>query len=365
MFLAGASATLRNISENGDTANACQWFLRTQADTIRAMTDSPPINAAADTTADQLYRVRHVRIDAGHEGQRLDNFLLHELKGAPKSLIYRIIRKGEVRVNKKRAKPLQKLCIGDDVRVPPVRLQQSDTPPPPSAQLSRTLRERILWDDDAFMVIDKPSGLAVHGGSGITLGLIESLRQIYPDYHHLELVHRLDRETSGCVMIAKKRSALRQLHAMLREQHIDKQYHCIVHGRWPDNRTRVNVPLRKQVLQSGERMVKPEAEAGDGAKRSDTRFAVVQVLSEPGLTLVRASPRTGRTHQIRVHAQVAGHPILGDDKYATSEQLAEARTLGVKRLLLHASALNFRHPLTDEPVAIEAPLPEAFTKLLS
>ncbi|MCH8550997.1 MAG: RluA family pseudouridine synthase [Natronospirillum sp.] len=325
------------------------------------MSETPTTRSGSEKPAAQ---VRYVRIDAGQEGQRLDNFLRNELKGAPKSLIYRIIRKGEVRVNKKRAKPLQKLCIGDDVRVPPVRLQQSDVPPPPSEQLSQTLRDRILWDDDAFMVVDKPSGLAVHGGSGITLGLIESLRQIFPEYRHLELVHRLDRETSGCVMIAKKRSALRSLHAMLREHHIDKQYHCIVHGRWPEHQTRINVPLRKQVLQSGERMVKPQADAGEGAKRSDTRFAVVQWLPGADLTLVLASPRTGRTHQIRVHAQVAGHPIVGDDKYATSEQLTAAKSLKVKRLLLHASALNFRHPLTDEPVSVGAPLPEAFTRLL-
>ncbi len=306
--------------------------------------------------------VQYLEISADQAGQRLDNFLLAALKGAPKSLIYRIIRKGEVRVNKKRIKPLYKLQPEDVVRVPPVTLTPGETPPLPSRGLQQTLRERVLWDDDAFMVIDKPAGLAVHGGSGIHLGLIEGLRQMYPEYHFLELVHRLDRDTSGCILIAKKRSALRQLHAMLREKHLDKGYLCVVHGIWPRKVTQIDAPLRKDVLQSGERMVKV---AEDG-KRSDTRFRVVSTHGKgsQGYSIVAAFPKTGRTHQIRVHARHAGHVIMGDDKYASHEELVHAKTLGVKRLMLHASSLRFTHPLSGEPVQIDAPTPEAFKSLM-
>lgn len=306
--------------------------------------------------------VQYLEISSDQAGQRLDNFLLTALKGAPKSLIYRIIRKGEVRVNKKRIKPLYKLQPEDVVRIPPVSLTPADTPPQPSVNLQKTLRDRVLWDDDAFMVIDKPSGLAVHGGSGIHLGLIESLRQIYPDYRFMELVHRLDRDTSGCILIAKKRSALRQLHAMLREKHLDKGYLCLVHGIWPRKVTRIEAPLRKDVLQSGERMVKV---AEDG-KRSDTQFRVMSTHGKgnQGYSLVAAFPKTGRTHQIRVHARHAGHVIMGDDKYANHDELAHAKKLGVNRLMLHASSLRFNHPLSGEPVQIDAPTPEAFTTLI-
>lgn len=305
--------------------------------------------------------VQHLPISDDQAGQRLDNFLLATLKGAPKSLIYRIIRKGEVRVNKKRTKPLYKLQAEDLVRVPPVTLGDTEAPPAPSRGLEATLRDRVLWDDDAFMAIDKPSGLAVHGGSGIHLGLIESLRQIYPQYRFMELVHRLDRDTSGCILIAKKRSALRQLHAMLREKKLDKGYLCAVHGIWPKATTAVDAPLRKDVLQSGERMVK----VADDGKRSDTRFRVLSVHGKgpSGCSIVAAFPKTGRTHQIRVHTRYAGHVIMGDDKYATGEELAHAKSLGVKRLMLHASSLRFPHPLSGEPIQIDAPTPAEFDRL--
>ncbi|MEX1057341.1 MAG: 23S rRNA pseudouridine(955/2504/2580) synthase RluC [Natronospirillum sp.] len=309
--------------------------------------------------------VQYIQVSADQAGQRLDNFLLTALKGAPKSLIYRVIRKGEVRVNKKRAKPLQKLQSEDLIRVPPVRLGEAQAPPVPSKQLADVLRSRVLWDDDAFMVVDKPGGLAVHGGSGISLGLIESLRQLYPEYRFLELVHRLDRDTSGCILIAKKRSALRVFHESLRNKTLDKSYVCAVHGHWPESLKRIDASLRKDVLQSGERMVKV---AVDG-KASDTRFRVVSYMGQPvgvgsgAATLVAAYPKTGRTHQIRVHALHAGYVIMGDEKYATAEQLTQAREWGVRRLLLHASSLRFKHPLTDQPMQFDAPLPEAFTAL--
>ncbi len=306
--------------------------------------------------------VRYETIDADQAGQRLDNFLLAQLKGAPKSLIYRIIRKGEVRINKGRAKPLQKIRTGDVVRIPPVSLETRAASAAPSQGLIDVLHERVLWNDDSFMVIDKPSGLAVHGGSGISLGLIESLRQIYPEQRYMELVHRLDRGTSGCILVAKKRSALRQFHAMLREKRLDKRYVCAVHGHWPDTVHKIDAPLRKDVLQSGERMVKV---AADG-KASDTRFEVLSTHAGPRkveLSLVAAYPRTGRTHQIRVHSLYAGHVIMGDEKYARPDELAEARSLGIRRLMLHASSLRFPHPATDEWIQVDAPLPDPFETL--
>lgn len=306
--------------------------------------------------------VRYETIDADQAGQRLDNFLMAQLKGAPKSLIYRIIRKGEVRVNKGRAKPLQKIRDGDVVRIPPVSLEPRAASAAPSQGLVDVLHQRVLWNDDAFMVIDKPSGLAVHGGSGISLGLIESLRQIYPEQRYMELVHRLDRDTSGCILVAKKRSALRQFHAMLREKRLDKRYVCAVHGHWPERLRRIDAPLRKDVLQSGERMVKV---AADG-KASDTRFDVLsRHVGHQGapVSLVSAYPKTGRTHQIRVHALYAGHVIMGDEKYASSDELAVARSQGIRRLMLHASSLRFPHPSTAEWVQVDAPLPEPFEAL--
>lgn len=304
--------------------------------------------------------VQFLVIDEKHAGQRLDNFLLAVRRGVPKSLIYRVIRKGEVRVNKKRCKPLDKLSVGDEVRVPPMDFSQPGEAAVPSKGLSNALRDRVLWDDEALLVIDKPSGLAVHGGSGIHLGMIESLRQIFPEYRFLELVHRLDRDTSGCVMVAKKRSALKMLHEMLRQRKLDKGYLCLVHGAWPDEVRKVQEPLKKQVLQSGERLVKVDADEG---KPSDTRFRVVQRFGDVA-TLIAAFPKTGRTHQIRVHALSQGHVIMGDDKYATQEELAEAKQLGVRRLLLHAASLRLPHPFTQEEVRIEAEMPEAFRTVM-
>lgn len=305
--------------------------------------------------------VQFVVIDDKHAGQRLDNFLLAVRRGVPKSLIYRVIRKGEVRVNKKRCKPLDKLVLGDEVRIPPMDFAAPGVAAAPSKQLSDNLRNRVLWDDDAMLVLDKPSGLAVHGGSGIQLGMIESLRQIFPEYRFLELVHRLDRDTSGCVMVAKKRSALKVLHEMLRQRQLDKGYLCLVHGAWPDAVRKVDAPLTKQVLQSGERLVKVDHEHG---KASDTRFRVVQRFGQTA-TLMAAFPKTGRTHQIRVHALAQGHVIMGDDKYADQDQLSEARQHGVRRLFLHAASLRLPHPFTQEEIKIEAPMPDAFRTVMN
>lgn len=301
--------------------------------------------------------VRLVVIDESHDGQRIDNYLLRELKGVPKSRIYRLLRKGEVRVNKSRIKPDFKLSSGDTVRIPPVRLPGvSGSAVPVSEGLSAALAKAILYEDEGLLIVDKPSGLAVHGGSGINLGLIEALRQLRPQQRFLELVHRLDRDTSGCVMLAKKRSVLRELHAMLREGGVDKRYYALVWGKWPARKQQVNTALHKYVLASGERMVRIEP---DG-KAALTQYTVVQRL--PDATLVEARPVTGRTHQIRVHCRSAGYPIVGDEKYGDQDANRIYRGRGLRRLFLHAHSLGFQ--LEDRRIQVEAPLPPDLQQFL-
>jgi 23S rRNA pseudouridine955/2504/2580 synthase len=302
--------------------------------------------------------VQFVTIDAGNTGQRIDNFLLTFLKGVPKSRIYRILRKGEVRVNKGRVKPEYKLRDGDLVRIPPVRVSQRDEPPQPSQQLSSLLESSILFENDDLMVVNKPSGLAVHGGSGISLGLIESFRQIRPDNRFLELVHRLDRDTSGCIMIAKKRSSLRYIQQELREGRIQKIYRALVDGRWANRRKSINTPLVKNQLSSGERIVRIATPDTEGAKASLTEYRIIERYK--GCTLVEAKPITGRTHQIRVHCQSVGCSIIGDDKYCDGEINKHYRSLGLKRLFLHAYQLSFRLPDKTQ-LNIEAPLGDDLT----
>ncbi len=292
--------------------------------------------------------VRLVTIDDGHDGQRIDNFLLRELKGVPKSRIYRLLRKGEVRVNKARIKPDYKLRSGDSVRIPPVRQAEAGTPAKVSGSLAEALAEAVLYEDDELLIVNKPSGLAVHGGSGVSLGLIEALRQLRPEARFLELVHRLDRDTSGCVMLAKKRSALKRLHVMLREGAVDKRYYALVAGKWPVRKQQVKARLQKNVLSSGERMVRVDP---DG-KSALTEYRVVRRI--PGATLVEAKPVTGRTHQIRVHCLAAGYPIIGDDKYGDDEANRQFRARGLKRLFLHAHSLDFQ--LDERRIQVSAPL---------
>ncbi|TVQ69254.1 MAG: 23S rRNA pseudouridine(955/2504/2580) synthase RluC [Oceanospirillales bacterium] len=286
--------------------------------------------------------VRFVTIAADREGQRIDNFLRTELKGIPKTLIYRILRKGEIRVNKKRIKPDYKLITGDEVRIPPVRVPEQNEPVPVGKSLAVHLEAAVLYESDGLIIINKPSGLAVHGGSGINNGLIEALRQIRPDARFLELVHRLDRDTSGCIMVAKKRSMLRFLHEALREKRIRKVYHAIVVGRWPNRRQRINAPLVRDELRSGERIVRVHADGKD----SITDFQILRRFGDLA-TLVEACPLTGRTHQIRVHSQFAGYPIIGDSKYATDDSNQQMRDLGLKRLMLHAAELHVTLPDGD------------------
>lgn len=307
--------------------------------------------------------VQNIEIAASHAGQRLDNFLLSVLKGVPKSLVYRIIRRGEVRVNGQRSKPLRKLALNDRVRVPPVRVPTPQEMAQPSQQLQHHLQSRILYEDDALMVIDKPSHMAVHGGSGVRLGLIEALRQLQPDYSDLALVHRLDRETSGCVMIAKKRSALRALHEQLRAHQINKQYDCLAHGHWPEHINVVKAPLLKRIDGSGEWRV--AVSESTQAQFAATRFHLEQQWPQVSICWLKAWPKTGRTHQIRVHALAQGCALVGDDKYADKASLAQARTLGVKRMLLHASRLQFLHPLSAQAMDVRAPLPEDFNDCIA
>ena len=298
-------------------------------------------------------RVQFLTVSSEVEGQRLDNYLISNLKGVPKTLIYKIIRKGEVRINKGRVKAHQRVQAGDTVRIPPLRLADPRHIPKPSESLIELLQQSILYEDDALLAVNKPSGLAVHGGSGVNLGLIEALRQTYPSHQYLELVHRLDRETSGCILIAKKRSALKTMQEAFRESKVNKHYLALVAGTWPKDLTCVDKALKKNILQSGERMVRVD----NNGKASKTRFRVVEAYEN--MSLIQASPITGRTHQIRVHALSAGHPLIGDEKYGEQRVNQEAKRLGIKRLCLHASSLEI--PSLDNSehrLRIDAALPE-------
>lgn len=296
-------------------------------------------------------QVQFIDISDDEAGQRIDNFLLAKLKGVPKSMIYRIIRKGEVRVNKGRIKPEYKLAEGDQVRVPPVRVAERETAPV-SAKLDKVaaLADCILFEDDSILVLNKPSGTAVHGGSGLSFGVIEGLRALRPEARFLELVHRLDRDTSGILLVAKKRSALRALHEQLRLKQMQKDYLALVRGNWQSHTKVVQAPLLKNILQSGERVVKVSSEG----KPSETRFKVEERFENA--TLVKASPVTGRTHQIRVHTLYAGHPIAFDDRYGDKLFDNQLAGTGLNRLFLHASALKFTHPKTGEEMRLHAPL---------
>ncbi len=317
------------------------------------MTISPSKNTADLSVANDNSKVQHWCIDADIAGQRIDNYLISRLKGVPKSLIYRILRKGEVRVNKGRVKPEYKLKSGDIVRIPPVRVSSKEAPLKPSTSLAERLNSAVLYEDDALLVINKPSGLAVHGGSGVQLGLIESLRHIREGAPFLELIHRLDKATSGCVMIAKSRRCLRYMQQLLREGGIDKVYNALVIGRWPKRRKAINVALLKSLLANGERIVRAVEEGSPGAKPSRTEYRILKHYQT--CSLIEAKPITGRTHQIRVHCQYAGHAILGDDKYGFEENLPLEDKLKLKRLFLHAARLNFTH-LDNRDISIEAPL---------
>ncbi|GMU44553.1 MAG: pseudouridine synthase [Lysobacterales bacterium] len=297
-------------------------------------------------------------VDAERSGQRLDNFLSTRLKGVPKSAVYRVLRQGQVRVNGKRAKPETRLLTGDLVRIPPMRVDDPAAPAPPSDSLRQTLADRILAEDADFLVLDKPRGLAAHGGSGVSVGAIEALRAIRP-HQSIELVHRLDRDTSGLLLLAKKHSALRKVQQLIRENRVEKRYFALLKGAPARERFEVDVALRKNQLRGGERMVEVDEDAG---KQSLSRFKVVQRFA--GCTLVEVQIITGRTHQIRVHAMHAGHPVAGDPKYGDEEFNQAMKAHGLKRLFLHAHSLRF--PWGDQGAErhYTAPLPAELRTVL-
>jgi 23S rRNA pseudouridine955/2504/2580 synthase len=291
-------------------------------------------------------------------GQRIDNFLLALLKGVPRSRIYRLLRKGEVRINNRRTKPEYKLLTGDRLRLPPVRTAPPRDLPEPPLALQRELTDRVVSSGEGWLVLDKPAGLAVHGGSGVALGVIEALRALWPERRALELVHRLDRDTSGCLLIASGRPVLLALQRQMRAGSMEKKYLALVAGNWPSGLTEVNAPLRKNTLSSGERIVRADV----GGKPALTRFTVVQRL--PGFTLIEARLGTGRTHQIRVHCQLMGHPVAGDPKYGARDANRDAREFGLRRMFLHAAELIFEDPATQVESVGRAPLPHELAEVV-
>jgi 23S rRNA pseudouridine955/2504/2580 synthase len=304
---------------------------------------------------------RRVPIEAGCEGQRLDNFLLRELSGVPRSRVYRLLRKGEVRVNGRRKQADYRLAVGDEVRLPPLR--EAETREEGRRRVPDTLlkavRDAIVHEDERLLVLDKPAGLAVHGGSGLAFGGIEALRALRPD-EPLELVHRLDRETSGCLLVARTRAALRAAHALLREGAVEKHYTALLAGRWRLGRKTIDAPVLTNVREGGERTVRVHR----AGKIAVSEFRPLECYREVA-TLVDVSIRTGRTHQIRVHAAFAGHPVAGDEKYGDRDCNARLRSLGLRRMFLHASSVAFCWPDTGVEFRAHAPLPSELEAVLA
>jgi len=303
---------------------------------------------------------RRVRAGSGSEGQRLDNFLLRELAGLPRSRVYRLLRKGEVRVNGKRKQADYRLVADDEVRLPPVRVDAPLASGPrrvPDA-LVETVRRAIVHEDARLLVLAKPAGLAVHGGSGLAFGAIEALRALRPE-EPLELVHRLDRETSGCLLVARTRGALRAAHALLRQGEVEKHYAALVTGRWRLGRKTIDAPVQTNSRQGGERIVRVH-------RAGKTAVSVFNPLTHyrDVATRMDVAIHTGRTHQIRVHAAFAGHPVAGDDKYGDRECNARLRAFGLRRMFLHAASIAFRWPDTGEAFRAESPLPEELEAVL-
>lgn len=307
-------------------------------------------------------RVQYVEAGEGDAGQRLDNFLMRVLKGVPRTHVYRLLRKGEVRVNSRRARPDQRLAVGDRVRLPPVRHKEPDTGSTarqPSPSLQAFLSKAIVYEDADLLVINKPAGVAVHGGSGTSHGVIEALRAARPELTELDLVHRLDRDTSGCLIVAKRRAALRDLHAQLREGQVEKRYLALVCGKWDLGHKRIELPLATGERRGGERHV---AVRSHGQTAVST-FRPVQFFGTVA-TLTEVEIGTGKTHQIRVHAAYAGHPVAGDDKYGDRERNEELRVYGLRRMFLHAASIGVTRPGTHEPLQVSAPLGEDLRSVL-
>jgi len=299
-------------------------------------------------------RVSYVEATEGDDGQRLDNFLLRTLGAVPRSLVYRILRTGEVRVNGRRAKPAYRLVAGDKVRLPPLqgagRKEDSEAPKAPSKSLRDFVAAAVIHEDRDLIVVSKPAGVAVHGGSGVSFGVIEALRAVHPELKELELVHRLDRETSGCLLVAKRRAVLRDLHAQLRERQVQKRYLALVAGRWPFGVKTIDLPLKTNLKQGGERVVRVHSEG----QQAVTTFKPLEQFGKIA-TLLDIDLGTGRTHQIRVHAAHAGYPVAGDEKYGDREKDAKLKEYGLARMFLHAASLTFRRG--EQSFTVDAPLP--------
>lgn len=317
-----------------------------------------PLADKKQSVADKKLTVTMQTVDEGSAGQRIDNFLAKTLKGVPKSHIYRILRSGEVRVNSKRIDASYKLVMDDLVRIPPIRMAEKSEVAELKLGQTPIFEKHIIFEDDAMLVIDKPAGFAVHGGSGISRGVIEQLRLERPHSKFLELVHRLDRETSGVLMLAKKRSALVQLHDAIRNNQTDKRYLMLVHGDWTEKKKRVNLPLHKYVLPSGERRVSVQQDGQD----SETVFFLRKSYGE--FSLLEAQLVTGRTHQLRVQLAHLGFPIAGDGKYGDFNVNKTMQKRGLKRMFLHSAETNLKHPLSGERLKLIAPLPAELEKFL-
>lgn len=342
-------STLNSEKSNTYDNNVVQRIIGAKAGRPASTAVRGPAEAAAPA-------VQTVEIDEGSEGQRLDNFLIKLLKGVPKTHVYRVIRSGEVRVNKGRAAADTRLAIGDRVRVPPVRMADpSAVPPAPAREFP------VVFEDEHLIALNKPAGVAVHGGSGVSSGVIEQLRQARPTARFLELVHRLDKETSGLLLIAKKRSALVALQEQFRSRETGKTYAALVIGAWPASRKVIDVALHKFLTGEGERRVRAVDEDNEDGRRSITLVRIAQAYA--GFTLLDVTIKTGRTHQIRVHLAHEGHPIAGDEKYgdfAVNKALARGEAVQgarFERMFLHARRLRFEHPASGEAIELEAPLP--------
>lgn len=312
--------------------------------------------------------VNYCVIDDEEAGQRLDNYLFKVLKGVPKSHVQRIIRSGEVRVNKKRVQAADRLMAGDTVRIPPIRVAAERQPDPAAGYVPPRAFD-VVFEDEAFLVVNKPGGVAVHGGSGVDFGVIEQLRRARPEAKYLELVHRLDKDTSGLLMVAKKRSALVRLHEAIRKHEPQKVYWALVVGRLPEKRLSVKLPLLKYTGAAGEKMVRVD-ESGQSAHTlfRELSHYVSPLLHQCGvseLSLVEATLKTGRTHQIRVHLQSQNCPIAGDERYGDYQANRRLQKIGLKRMFLHAHTLQLKHPLSGEPMTLTASLPEELAQLLT
>ena len=308
---------------------------------------------ATTSTTNSGLEVKWLTVDEESAGQRLDNFLIRHLKGVPKTHVYRIIRSGEVRVNKGRASADSRIETGDVVRLPPVRI--SDKVAEKAARPAPGREFPLLLEDDALMAIDKPAGVAVHGGSGVSFGVIEQLRQARPLAKLLELVHRLDRETSGILLVAKKRSALKHVQDQFRERETGKTYLALVQGQWPEKLKVIDSALHKFLLPDGERRVRVTSNEDPDGMRSITLVKVAERWD--ACTLLEVTIKTGRTHQIRVHLASQGHPIAGDDKYGDFEWNKALQKQGLKRMFLHAWRLQFTHPATGKRIELKSNLP--------